>query len=111
MSYKLAMMGDEMTAGVFAALGIETYIVGKSEEDIENARKSLRKMVKGGVHGAIFVTEELSIPLDDIIDEASYDYMPSIILIPDVRGSRGLAISLVRETLKKAAGRDIMAEE
>ncbi len=107
MSYKMAMMGEAVTAGVFEALGIETYIA----DDIKEAKKTMRHWIRSGDYGAVFITEELSIEMEDILEEATYLYLPSIILIPDVKGSRGLAESIVRETLKKAAGRDIMAEE
>ncbi len=110
-SYKMAMMGEEITAAVFEALGIETSVTGIGEDDIREAKRTMRRWIRSGEYGAIFITEELSETMDDILEEATYLYLPSIILIPDVKGSRGLAESIVRENRKKAAGRDIMAEE
>jgi V/A-type H+-transporting ATPase subunit F len=106
--YNIAMMGDSMTCLSFRALGIETEIV---EQNFDEARNKLREWIHSEKYGILFVTEELSEKMHDILEEATYLYLPSIILIPDVRGSQGLAASIVRNTLKKAAGRDIMAED
>ena len=109
--YKMAMMGETMTAGIFGVLGIETHIVTDPEKEIVQAKKQLRRWIHSKEYGAIFITEELSLHLEDILDEVTYAYLPSIILIPDIKGSKGLAESIIRETLKKAAGRDIMADD
>ena len=111
-SYKMAMMGDPMSVTVFRVLGIDTHeIESMDTEKISIAGKLLQKWIKSGEYGAIFVTEVLLEHFDEIIESVAYDFLPSIILIPEISGSKGLAESIVRETLKKAAGRDIMAEE
>ena len=109
-SYKLAMMGDSLSGEIFRALGIETFDVHDQEKQLDEMRRTLSHWIRSEEYGAVFITETLMEPLDEIIDSATYFYLPSIILIPEIRGSKGLAESIVRETLKKAAGRDIMAE-
>ena len=109
-SFKLAMMGDPLSSKLFSALGIDTYECNNIESELMEMRKTLSKWIKSGEYGAIFITEILAEPLDEIIDQATYEYLPSIILIPEIQGSRGLAEAIVRETLKKAAGRDIMGD-
>ncbi len=111
-SYKLGMMGDPLSSEIFSALGIDTFEIENEESaDIKDMRKTLLQWIKSGEYGAIFITERFAEKLDEILDRFSYSYLPSIILIPEIKGSKGLAESIVRETLKRAAGRDIMAEE
>jgi len=106
--YKMGMIGDRVTSGIFSAIGIETAVV---TDDPTSGKRELKNWIKSGKYGTIFITEELSVEYKDVLDEATYMYLPSIILIPSVKGSQGLASSIVRDILKKAAGRDIMAEE
>ncbi len=106
-TYKTAVVGDIATCLPFRAMGV-TAIVAEETEDLNSA---VRELVKSGEYGAIFVTEAISDKIETVIDEARYGTLPSIILIPTVQGSLGKGRNAVRETMKRAAGRDIMGEE
>lgn len=106
-TYKTAVVGDIATCLPFRAMGV-TAIVAEETEDLSGA---VRELVKSGEYGAIFVTEAVSDSISDVIDETRYATLPSIILIPTVQGSMGKGRGAVRETMKRAAGRDIMGEE
>jgi V/A-type H+-transporting ATPase subunit F len=106
-TYKTAVVGDIATCLPFRAMGVTAIIA----EETENLASALRELVKSGEYGAIFVTEAISGSIAEVIDETRYGTLPSIILIPTVQGSLGKGRNAVRETMKRAAGRDIMGEE
>ncbi len=106
-TYKTAVVGDTATCLPFRAMGVTAIIV----EETEDLSAAVRELVKSGEYGAIFVTEEISEKIQDVIEEARYKTLPSMILIPTVQGSMGKGRGAVRETMKRAAGRDIMGEE
>jgi len=104
---KLAALGDWSSVFPLKAVGIETHIV----EDFSEAPKLLRKLAHSKEFGVIFVVETLHDYVADVMREFAEQDLPAIILIPKVSGSQGLGLSIIRETMKKAAGRDIMGEE
>jgi len=105
-TYKTAVVGDISLCLPLQALGIDALITDNNTE-IES---ELMSMIDSGEYGAIFIAESLAERLSEIIESVRYEPLPSIILIPDVTGSRGLGRSAIRETMKRAAGRDIMGE-
>lgn len=106
-TYKTAVVGDIATCLPFRAMGVTAIIV----EETKDLSAAVRELVKSGEYGAIFVAEEISEEIQDVIEEARYKTLPSMILIPTVQGSMGKGKGAVRETMKRAAGRDIMREE
>ena len=105
--YKTAVFGDLATCLPFRAMGVDAVVAGETEDP----EAALRRMVDSGEYGAIFITEALADRLGEAIEEARYRALPSIILIPTVTGSKGEGKRAIRETMKRAAGRDIMAED
>jgi len=106
-TYKTAVVGDIATCLPFRAMGVKAIIAGETDD----LPKVVTELIQSGEFGAIFVTEALADELAEIIDDARYNTLPSIILIPTVTGSMGKGRNAVRETMKRAAGRDIMGEE
>lgn len=104
---KLAAIGSWSTVFPLKAIGIEAHPIDKPDE----APKILRKLAHSKEFGIIFVEEAFLELVHDVLKEFSDSDLPSIILIPSVAGSKGLGTSIIRDTMKKAAGRDIMAEE
>jgi len=105
-TYKTAVVGDISTCLPFRAMGVHALIA----EETENLDEELHRLINSGEYGVIFVTEPLAEQLEETIETARYEPLPSIILIPTVQGSLGLGKNSTRETMKKAAGRDIMGE-
>ncbi len=106
-NYKTAVIGDIATCLPFRAMGVKAIIA----EEADNLSGEVEKLVKSGEFGAIFIAEALSEELSEIIEAARYETLPSIILIPTVTGSLGKGKGAIRETMKRAAGRDIMGED
>ncbi|HHS49660.1 MAG TPA: V-type ATP synthase subunit F [candidate division Zixibacteria bacterium] len=105
-TYKTAVIGDLATTLPFKAMGLTT-IIDDGDADIGAQFDGL---VKSGEFGAIFITEESADKIAEQIEAVRYNPLPSVILIPTVRGSLGKGKNAVRETMKRAAGRDIMGE-
>ncbi|HDG68472.1 MAG TPA: hypothetical protein ENG11_04935 [candidate division Zixibacteria bacterium] len=104
---KIAAVGGWSTVFPLKSVGIEVF----PTEDIEDVGKFIRHIARSREYGIIFVEESLYDEIADVRAEFADSDLPAIILIPSVSGSEGLGTSIIRETLKRAAGRDIMAEE
>ena len=106
-TYKSAVIGDMATTLPFRAMGIETVVA----EETEDIAKAFTELAKSGKFGAIFVTEPVAEVIAAQIEGVRYLPLPSVILIPTVEGSLGKGKNAIRETMKRAAGRDIMGGE
>jgi len=104
---KLAAIGNWSTVFPLKAIGIDVHPIEKPDD----APKILRKLAHSKEFGIIFVEEAFLDLVHDVLDEFADSELPSVILIPSVAGSQGLGTSIIRDTMKKAAGRDIMAED
>ncbi len=104
---KIAAIGEWSTVFPLKSVGIEVFPV----EDVEDVAKLLRHLAHSKEYGIIFVQETLLEQIEDVRAEFGESDLPAIILIPSVAGSTGLGLSIIRETMKKAAGRDVMTEE
>ncbi|TZE81245.1 V-type ATP synthase subunit F [Calorimonas adulescens] len=101
--YKIGVMGDTDTVLAFKALGIDTFPV-KEDDDPD---RILLDIVKKD-YAVIFVTENIAERIGDTIKEFSAKPLPSIILIPNNQGSRGIGITSLKYSVEKAIGTDII---
>ena len=104
---KLAAIGDRGTILPLKAVGIDAHII----EDAAEAPGTLRRLAQSKEYGIIFVVEALLEHVREVMNEFSGHDLPAIILIPHISGSEGRAASIIRETMKKAAGYDVVARE
>lgn len=102
----MAIIGDEETLLPFLALGVEVYPASDEKE----AERIFARLTKSKELTVIFITERFYPALKEEIDRIAYEPLPSVVLIPDVSGSRGFGLANIRATVKKAAGRDIIGE-
>lgn len=102
----IAVIGDRDSILCFQAVGLKTFPVSNPEE----AREKMAQVLKGN-YAVVFVTEQLAGPLEDMMEEAFSLSLPSIVLIPNNRGSLGVASGRMREMIRKAVGADIFREE
>jgi len=102
----IAVIGDRDSILCFQAVGLKTFPVLGPEE----ARERMAQVLKGD-YAVIFLTEGLAGSLEDMIEEVSSRPLPSIVLIPNNRGSLGIALSKMRDMIRKAVGADIFREE
>ena len=104
---KIAAVGDFETVFPLKAIGLEVFPIKNSSD----APQTLRKLATCGEYGVIFITENILEQTREVVSEFADKDIPAIIVVPSITGSEGLALSIVRETMKRAAGRDIMSEE
>ena len=102
----IAVIGDRESILCFQAVGLKTFPATGPEE----ARELMAQAFKGD-YAVIFLTEGLAGPLGDMIEEAANRPLPSIVLIPNNRGSLGIALGKMRDMIRKAVGADIFREE
>ncbi len=104
--YKIAVLGDYDSIYGFATLGLDVFPV----EDAEEGRSVIRKLAEGE-YGVIYVTEELAASLTREIEHYKQQILPSIILIPGVKGNTGKGIEGIKKSVEQAVGSDILFGE
>jgi len=103
---KIAAIGENDVMKIFGAVGAEIFPVPDKDE----AEKTLAELVKSGF-GMIFITESIAEQINDMIKEYSSGMLPSIIVVPGLKGSGGYAVERLRQSIIKAVGADVMKEK
>jgi V/A-type H+-transporting ATPase subunit F len=120
-SYKIAMIGDDSTVRGFAAAGIVGYPVVESSA----ALRTLADLARSGEYAIVFISENLAEPILGDISRISSGKsvmgaqgagspsvtVPSVVVIPDQSGSRGIGFEKIRRAVEKALGIDILGKE
>ena len=101
--YKIAVMGDYDSIYGFSAIGLTAFPVSDAAE----AAKTLHQIADSG-YGIIYITEELADQISRDIAKYNDKLMPSIILIPGVKGNTGDGIRQVKASVEQAVGSDIL---
>ncbi len=102
-TYKIAVIGDKDSIMGFKTIGVDIYPVTSTEEAVE----LLKKMVADN-YGVIFITEELAQGMQAVLDELYKRFLPTIVLIPNSKGTLGIGIEQIRKNVEKAIGADIL---
>ena len=106
--YKIAVMGDQDSIYGFAALGLDIYpITLRNEEALTQGSRKLRELVNEE-YAVIYITEALAEVLKEDILRYSSAKLPAIIPIPGVSGNTGLGLKMVKRSVEKAVGSDIL---
>lgn len=101
--YNIAVMGDRESIYGYASLGLEIFPV---ELGGDNARL-LRRLAESN-YAMIYVTESLVAELRTEIERYSDSLVPAIITIPGVKGNTGEGIAMVKKSVERAVGSDII---
>lgn len=101
----IAVIGDRDSVLCFRAVGVSVF----PTVEVEEARKIFQKLTRGG-YAVIFVTEQLAAGLEEEIQSVAFQPLPSVVLIPNSKGSMGFGARRIREIVKKAVGADILAD-
>jgi len=101
--YKIAVIGDRDSIYGFASLGLEIF----PTESIEEGLRILRKLAETD-YAVIYITEELCSGLREELERYSTQIMPAIIAIPGVKGNTGVGIAMVKKSVERAVGSDII---
>ena len=104
--YKIAVMGDRDSVYGFASLGLDVYPVN----DYEEAGKTIRRLAETD-YEVIYITEELAAKLTAEMEHFSDMIPPAIITIPGIRGNTGAGIAMVKKSVERAVGSDIIFNE
>ncbi|MCK4417575.1 MAG: V-type ATP synthase subunit F [Candidatus Latescibacteria bacterium] len=98
----MAVIGDRDSVLPFKAIGMKVVPV----VDAQEAAQAFDSLVNAK-YVVIFITERVAVEIGEKIEAVVLKTLPSVVLIPDNRGSLGLAIEKVRQTVSKAIGADI----
>lgn len=103
--HKIAVIGDKDSILGFKAIGFEIYATQNREE----SASILSKLASEG-YALIYMTEHAASEIMDEISRYRSSYFPAIILIPGTRGTLGIGMKSVKESVEKAVGADILSQ-
>jgi V/A-type H+-transporting ATPase subunit F len=101
---KIAFIGDRDSVWGFKAFGITALPATGTEE----ARDAFTAAVKQG-HAIIFVTEDVYEACSEQIAEYRDQALPTVTVLPSVKGSRGIATAEIHKAVSAAVGADILS--
>lgn len=104
--HKIAVIGDKDSILGFKAIGFDIYPT-KNKDDTTS---TLNSLADNG-YALIYITENVASEIMDEISKYRDRYFPAIILIPGSTGSLGIGMKFVKESIEKAVGADILAQE
>lgn len=103
---KIAFLGDTDSVLGFKALGVET-VVPKNEAD---ARTEFARLVKEKT-SIIMITEDMMDCLQEQIEETVLAVIPSVVVLPGIKGTQKRGEDTIRELIIRAVGVDLMSED
>ena len=105
-STKIAAVGDFDSVLIFRSMGVQVYAVDESAKGKERFAEILKQNFE-----IVFLTERLGEKWSDILQEVNIRRKPTVVLVPDQKGSTGFALDWIRNVVKKAVGADILKEK
>ena len=104
--YKIAVIGDKDSIFGFSAIGIDVFPAYDAKEV-----KELIHKLENENYGIIYITENISLLVEDEIEKYRSKRVPAIITIPGNSGSMKLGSKRVQEYAKRAVGIEIVFKE
>ena len=106
MESKVAVLGDADFVMPFSALGVDTYSVGQTAEEIlESANKIISDK-----YALAVVAENIAPAIEEIFSAQMNSPTPCIVVVPFTTESAGFATRELGEVLKMATGINILRE-
>lgn len=102
----VGVVGDRDSVIGFRALSM-TVLEAKNPEE---AGQHLRNLVAEGF-AVIFVTEALAEGNREYLQSIRSQKLPAVIPIPSLTGTTGLGMRQVRESVRRAAGMDLLSQD
>ena len=99
----VAFIGDSDTIWPFKALGSDVFF-----SDKHNAPQRLVAEVLRSQYKLIFVTEEIYESARDEIDALNELALPTVAVLPSVKGNRGIAMQTIRDSVRRAMGAEFI---
>lgn len=101
--YKVAVIGDSASVSGFAALGLSVFC----ETEPHKISKLITRLAANDF-AVIYITEPVAVMVSDTINKYRNSQLPSIVLIPAIRGNTGDGMKAVHQAVEKAVGSDIL---
>ena len=102
--YNISVIGDKDSVSAFGTVGFDVFIC----EDEKEALPVLKKCAENSA--IIYITEFLAENLENEILKYSQIPVPAVIVIPSVKGSSGMGMRNIRQSVIKAVGSDILSD-
>jgi V/A-type H+-transporting ATPase subunit F len=108
---KMAAVGDYESILPFQAVGIDPFVAERNgESDDQDIQTLLRRLMREK-YAVVFLVDSLFKGHQGFIRELNENYPISIIPVPGVRGSTGIGVEAIRESVERAVGMDIFSVE
>jgi V/A-type H+/Na+-transporting ATPase subunit F len=101
----IAAIGDRNSVLGFSALGVNVMTPAP-----DKVREAVIQAIKDEVI-IIFITEKMAESVSDLIDSIAKRPYPTVVMIPDATGSKGLGLKKLNETIIRAVGSNITSKE
>ena len=104
MEHKAAVIGDTDFVMPFSALGVDTYPVGRTDEQLtESAEKII-----AGKYALVVVAENIAPAVEEVFSACENLPTPCIVVVPFTTESQGFATQALGKVLKMATGINIL---
>ncbi|MBN2270417.1 MAG: hypothetical protein JXN61_07380 [Sedimentisphaerales bacterium] len=106
MEGKVAVIGSSDFVMPFSALGVDTFAVGETPQEIAESAKQ----VADQGYGLVVVAENIASAVDEVFAGYQQSPTPCIVVVPFTTQSEGFATKALGEVLKMATGINIMQD-
>lgn len=104
MEGKITALGGTDFVRPFAAIGLETFTV---EDSAEQIRESAERIVEGKF-ALVVVAEDVAQAADEVFAQYSSQAVPAVLVMPFTTESTGYAMSSLGQAVKMATGVNIL---
>ncbi|MBD5159921.1 MAG: V-type ATP synthase subunit F [Ruminococcus sp.] len=101
--YKVAVIGDSASVSGFASLGLSVFC----ETEPDKVSGIIKRLAENDF-AVIYVTEPVAVTVSGTIEKYKKNQLPSIVLIPAIRGNTGEGMRSLHVAVEKAVGTDIL---
>jgi V/A-type H+-transporting ATPase subunit F len=101
--YRVGVIGDRDSVMGFRALGLYVMVA----EDRESILRHLEAVLDDGF-AVVYITEHAAVLVPEELEAARTRKIPAFVPIPSTRGTLGIGMAQVKDTVKKAVGVDIL---
>ena len=98
----MAAVGDFESVLPFQAVGVSPFTP-------ENGLRELLLGLAKEHYAVVFLVDSLYRDNQEMVEELNENYAMSIIPVPGIRGSTGIGINTIRESVERAVGMDIFS--
>ncbi len=100
----IAALGTQEFTGVFAAAGVDPFVVAKDQDQI---RKRAAEIVEGE-YALVFVSEDVAELAEETFSSWEEKVTPVLLAVPFMSDSSGFALRRLGVAVKHATGVDIV---